>query len=223
MKEQQQDGKEIVLSLGGSVINPGEINGKFVKEFAELLIEQVEKTNKSYIVICGGGRVAREYIERTPKELANGKRDLVGIKTTWLNAQLLLTNLRGYAPMNPKQDFYEFVEKLKEYRILVGGGFIPSLTTDEDAAVCADYVKSPILINITNVDGIYEEDPREKPEAKKYEKLTYQEYMKMIVEKETGPGNSFPFTLIATKLAERAKSRVLIVNNNIKGIRKALE
>ena len=99
----------------------------------------------------------------------------------------------------------------------------PKQDTDEDAAVCVDFVKSPIFMNITNVDGIHEEDPREKPEAKKYEKLTYQEYMKMIVEKETGPGNSFPFTLIATKLAERAKSRVLIVNNDIKNIRKALE
>ncbi len=223
MVEKSEKKEIIVISLGGSVINPGTIDGQFIREFAELLKEQVEKSERSFIVICGGGKVAREYIQETPKELPNGQRDLVGIKTTWLNAQVVIAQLGDYAPKLPSQDFYEFIENLKNYSIIVGGGFIPSLTTDEDAAVCADYVKSPYMINITNVDGIYEEDPRKKPEAKRYEKLTYQEYMKMIVEEETGPGNSFPFTLIATKLAERAKSRVLIVNNDIEKIKKVLE
>jgi uridylate kinase len=222
MAHKNEEPKTIVISLGGSVINPGEIDGKFIMEFTSLIIEQVETTNKSFIIICGGGKVAREYIKGTPEELPNGQRDLVGIKATWLNAQVVIANMKGYAPKQPSQDFYEFMENLKNYRIIVGGGFIPSLTTDEDAAVCADYVKSPYMINITNVDGIYEEDPRKKPEAKRYEKLSYVEYMKMVLEKETKPENSFPFTLIATKLAERAKSRVLIVNNDIEKIKKVI-
>ena len=218
----KQTRKIIVISLGGSVINPGIINTKFIKELTNELKNQVETKNRSFIIICGGGKVARSYLEETQIELSNGKKDLVGVEATWLNAQLITSYLEEYAPTKPKREFNQFIEDLEFHTIVVGGGFLPGFTTDEDAIICADYVKSSLLINITNIDGIYSKDPKKEPTAQKYKELTYENYIELIQKLHIQPGYSVPFTLIATKLAERSKCRVLIVPGVISDITKAL-
>ena len=217
--------KVITISLGGSIINPGKIDVEFLRQFRDLVIDHVNKTGDKFVIICGGGKVARDYINGGPKTIPPGQRDLLGISATWVNAQLIASWFYGYTPSKPIQEFYDFVNQMSQtqYPVLIGGGFLPSIKTDEDAAICADYFNSPILLNITNVDGVYSADPNKDPNATKFTHLTYQEFIDFIQAEDVGPGASAPFTLIATKIAERSGCRLLIVKKDIEAIRKAIQ
>ena len=215
--------KIITVSLGGSIINPGSIDKGFLKAFSELIIDHHERTQDKFIIICGGGKVARDYMNASPEDMPTGQKDLTGIITTWVNAQLVAAWFRSYTPSKPVQEFYTFVNQIDQFPILIAGGFLPGIKTDEDAALCADYFKSPYLINITNVDGVYDTDPKKNPKAKKFDHMSYKEFIELILHEDVGPGASAPFTLISTKIAERSNCRLLIVKKDIQTIKKAIE
>ena len=213
----------ITISLGGSIINPGTIDELFIRQFTELIINNLHDfPNRRIVIICGGGQMARDYIGAAPSLLPSGQLDKLGIMPTWVNAQLLTAWFHGYAPSTPSQDFYQFVEQITRYRVLIGGGFLPAIKTDEDAAIFADYFGSPFLINITNVDGVYNADPRVDPEAKIIPSMTYNEFFALISSNKVGPGASAPFTLIAAKIAERSNRQILIVSKDIDNIASTL-
>ena len=217
--------KIITISLGGSIINPGEIDKVFLSQFRDAILDHINETGDKFVIICGGGKVARDYIEAGPDSLPPGQADLLGISATWTNAQLVASWFHGYTPTKPSQEFYRFVNQMDkdEYPILVGGGFLPAIKTDEDAAICADYFNSPYLLNITNVDGVYNADPNKDPKATKFDHLTYTEFIDFIQHEDVGPGASAPFTLVATKIAERSGCRLLIVKKDIQVIKKAIQ
>lgn len=218
-------GRIITISMGGSIINPGTIDRNFLIAFKNLIIDRVENSNEKFVIICGGGKVARDYINAGPSDIPSGQKDLLGILPTWINAQLIAAWFHGYTPTKPSQEFYSFVNQIDitEYPVLIGGGFLPGIKTDEDAAICADYFKSPYLLNITNVDGVYDSDPNKNKNAKKFDHLTYQEFIDLIQDVDVGPGSSAPFTLIATKIAQRSNCRLLIVKKDIESIKKAID
>ncbi len=215
--------KIITISLGGSIINPGTIDKEFLEAFRNLILDHYERTKDKFIIICGGGKVARDYITASPDNIPPGQKDLVGILATWVNAQLIASWFQGYTPSKPSQDFYSFVNQIDEYPVLIAGGFLPGIKTDEDAALAADYFKSPYLINVTNVDGVYDSDPRKNPGAKKFNHLSYNEFIDLIQHEDVGPGASAPYTLIATKIAQRSNCRLLIVKKDIQAIKSAIE
>ena len=58
--------------------------------------------------------------------------------------------------------------------IVAGGTGNPFFTTDSAAALRATELGAEILLKGTKVDGVYDKDPVEYKDAKKYEKLTYE-------------------------------------------------
>jgi len=79
----------VVISLGGSLIIPNKINFKFLDSFKKTLRKHY-KTHK-FIIVCGGGIIARKYISA----LANEKRpekelSLAGIMATRMNARFMM-------------------------------------------------------------------------------------------------------------------------------------
>ena len=67
------------------------------------------------------------------------------------------------------------------------------------------------LVNLSNIDYVYDADPRENPEAKKIEKISWPEFRKLIPE-EWDPGLSSPFDPVAAKEAESLSLEVAIIN-----------
>lgn len=86
----------IIVSLGGSLIIPKEIDWKFLKEFREEIIKQINE-GKRFVFVTGGGYVAREYQQAADKvtELTRDDMDWLGIHTTRLNAHLVKTILEN--------------------------------------------------------------------------------------------------------------------------------
>jgi len=211
----------ITLSLGGSIINPGEIDNQFLEEFSTAIKELVP--HHKFIIVCGGGKVARQYISGLPSGLTEGERDYMGIAATWLNAQLLTFYFKGFCSPILPHTVKDLTEQLQEYDIGISGGFLPAVKTDEDAAILADLYGSPILINVTNVDGIYDNDPQQYPGAKKYDRLTYNEFYEIVSPLSLGAGSNAPFTFIAAKISERSNIRIIICDNDVMKIQNAIK
>ena len=210
----------ITLSLGGSIINPGQIDVTFLEQFSNIVKTLIPKYK--FMIVCGGGKVAREYIKALPHGLTEGERDFMGIAATWLNAKLLSLYFKGNcAPILP-QTVEELMQQLEHYDVGLSGGFLPAVKTDEDAAIVADLFGSPILINVTNVDGIYNKDPRKYSDAKKFSKLTYNEFYEIVNPLSLDAGSNAPFTLIAAKICERTNMRIIICSKEISKIETAI-
>src|SRR3990167_3309828 len=80
----------IIISLGGSLIVPDDLNIDFLKNFKTLILSHIVK-GKKFVIITGGGKINRRYNEAA-KELtspSNEDLDWIGIASLKLNAELL--------------------------------------------------------------------------------------------------------------------------------------
>src|SRR5438105_5918709 len=117
--------EKVVVSLGGSVLVPGEDDARYVRALARLLGSLSSRVK--LFVVTGGGRVARYYIE-TGRSIGIGERTLdeFGIAVTRLNARLLSAALRGRANREPATAYAEAARLARRYPIVVMGGTRPA-------------------------------------------------------------------------------------------------
>lgn len=215
--------KIIVISVGGSAVVPEKIDINFLKEFKKLIVSQVEK-GKRFILIVGGGRVAREYQGAASEitGLSDEDIDWLGIHATRLNAHLLRTIFRDYAHKriinNPKEEGIDFQEK-----ILIAAGWKPGWSTDYDAVLLAQNFGADTVVNLSNIEYVYDSDPRENENAKPFTKLSWADY-RAIVGDEWHPGLNAPFDPVASKVAQESEMKIVILKaTNIDNIEKYLE
>src|SRR3989338_3046107 len=84
--------KTVVLSLGGSLIVPDKVDTAFLKNFKKI-VEKYVKKNYRFVIMCGGGKTARNYQESLRSIIGNQQEalDWIGTYSTWLNAQFIKT------------------------------------------------------------------------------------------------------------------------------------
>jgi uridylate kinase len=218
-------GRTIIISLGGSLIVPDEIDWQFVKNFKKIIEKYIRKKYK-FIIITGGGKTARKYIEAAAKidNITDDDKDWIGIHATRMNAHFIRTVFRKHAHprinKNPNQleEFYNFKEN-----ILVAAGWKPGFSTDYDATLLAKYLGAKSIINFSNIDYVYDKDPNKFKDAKKIEKISWKNFRKMVGNKWS-PGLNAPFDPIASKLADENNLEVVIMNGkNMKNLENYLE
>lgn len=214
--------KTIVISLGGSMIIPKEgFDLQFLKSFKKTILSLINKYR--FIIVCGGGQTARSYqkIARDLGELHSEDLDWIGIHATRLNGHLMRTIFRKYA--HPAVVKYPLVKQDWKKPIMFAAGWKPGFSTDYDAVLLAKKYGADIVINMSNVDYIYDKDPRIFKDAKKLEKINWDDFQK-IVGKKWIPGANLPFDPIASILAKKNKMKVLFVKgDNVKEVKKAIE
>src|SRR3989339_1672439 len=90
--------KTTIISLGGSLIVPDNIDTGFLKGFKGA-IEKYAKKGDNFVIICGGGKTARKYQEAASEISRTSAEDLdwLGIMATRLNAHLVKTAFGSYA------------------------------------------------------------------------------------------------------------------------------
>ena len=200
----------IVISLGGSVIIPEEIDVDFLREFRDLILSHV-KAGKKFVIITGGGKVCRKYQNALQGivELSNDEQDWLGIYATRLNAEFVRILFDGHSEDHIILDPTQPVDFKRP--IVVGGGWKPGWSTDYDAVMLAKQLGAKKIINLSNAEYVYDSDPRVNKNAKKIEKISWANYRKIIPSDWT-PGLNAPFDPIASKLAEEAKLDVIIMN-----------
>jgi len=200
----------IIVSLGGSVMVPDKINMEFVKKFRDLVLNYLSQ--KKFVICVGGGKIAREYSRALSEfEADNNEKDWAGINVTWLNAQVIKSSFGKEAY---PQVIKEPNKKIKTNKdIIIAGGWKPGWSTDYDAVLLAKNFKSKTIINLTNIDCVCDKNPMEFPDAKAFKDISWQDFRKIVGGKWT-PGLSMPFDPEASKLAEKLKFKVILMNGN---------
>lgn len=210
MKTQMRE--RIVVSVGGSLIVPEQVDIDFLKKFKTLILQKLEE-GFAFAIIAGGGKTARRYQEAANQVTTLSRHDLdwVGIHATRLNAQLLRNIFVGYA--HPQVIKNPTIDIDAEEPIIIAAGWEPGCSTDYDAVLMAKNLGSRKLVNLSNIDYVYTADPKKDTNAQKIEKSSWADFRKLLPT-EWDPGLSSPFDPIAAKEAETLGLEVAIINGN---------
>lgn len=210
-----------MISLGGSIIVPDQIDVDFLKNFKTLILSQIAK-GKRFVIVTGGGKINKRYNDAA-REISNPldmDLDWIGIAVLKLNAELLRVIFAEYSNAkvidNLSKDF-KF-----EKSIVIGSAYEPGHSSDYDAILAAKSLGAKKLINLSNIDYVYDSDPKKNPNAKKIERISWSDYRKIIPKEWTSRLNS-PFDPTASKDADEAGIEVAILNGrNISNLEKCL-
>lgn len=202
----------VVMSVGGSLIVPDEIDTNFLSQLKNLIMEETAN-GRHFIIITGGGKTAREY-QDAAKELGDGNKDeldWIGIAATKINASLVHAIFHETAYFHVINDPEEILNAPEEERVIIASGFEPGTSSDYRAVQAADFRKATKVINLSNTDYVYTADPKKDPQAEKIEDITWEDFRKLIPE-EWDPGLSAPFDPVAAKLAQEKNIEVANIN-----------
>lgn len=166
-------------------------------------------------MVIGGGRLARNYRDAGKEvvgSLTSDDLDWLGIHATRLNAHLVRTIFQDIAHPRIIENYDHKLDDWNE-SVVVGSGWKPGWSTDYCAVVLARDYGAGLMVNMSNVDCIYDSDPKKNPNAKKLSSVTWAE-MPAIVGTKWTPGLNAPFDPIAGKLATELGLTVIVANGS---------
>ena len=200
-----------VLSVGGSIVVPEFPDSEFLKKFSTLVRDWLSKDEqRKLILVVGGGGPARIY-QNAYKEIIdntsdNSQADWIGIMATRLNAQLLKAIFSDLCTQDVVYDPTAVSEI--SGRILIAAGWKPGFSTDTDAIYLAEQFNAKVVVNLSNIEKVYTDDPKKNPDAKPLDSISWKDFRKMVGDEWT-PGKNCPFDPIASKRAESADIDVI--------------
>ncbi|MEK7638619.1 MAG: UMP kinase [Patescibacteria group bacterium] len=202
----------IVMSVGGSLIVPDQIDTKFLQKLKRL-VDTYTAAGRRFVIIAGGGRTARHYQEAAAAVSDLGPEDLdwMGIHATRLNGQLLRTIFRdsAYKIMITNPD--DILTVPENEKVIIAAGYRPGASTDLRAVQIADHLGAHKLINLSDIDYVYTDDPKKNSQAEKIENISWPDFTRLIPE-EWDPGLSSPFDPVAAREAARVGLEVVILS-----------
>lgn len=210
--------KVIVISLGGSLIIPNTINVKFLEEFRNVLIKNSRK--HKFVVVCGGGSVARHYINGLENQHLIRKRYLqttLGIHITRLNARFMTLFFRLHSNKTIPKDMKDVEDYLKKYKIVFCGAlrYEKDQTSDSTSARLAQFFHCD-FINITDVNGVYDKNPKKFKKAKFIPHISHKDFLKMAQKIKFKPGQHFILDHTAAKLIYKYNIKTYVIGSDIK-------
>ncbi|MCS7151916.1 MAG: UMP kinase [Endomicrobia bacterium] len=182
--------KRVILKLSGESIgdklNHNGISENSLKEVAEEIKSAIGKTKVQLGIVIGAGNILRgknvDFVERTTA-------DYMGMLATVINALALQYILESTGLTTRVMSALEIprvaepyirrraIRHLEKGRIVIfaAGTGNPYFTTDTTAALRAIEINAEILLKATQVDGVYSDDPKKNPNAKKFKCLSFME------------------------------------------------
>lgn len=182
--------KRILLKLSGEALSGSKDNGIDFERVIEIAKEVKDCLDMGFsiAIVVGGGNFwrgkANDFMERQTS-------DYIGMLATTMNALALQDAFRQIdvpvrvetaIEMRKVAEFYlrEKCEKhLEKGRVVIFGCGTgnPFFSTDTAAALRAAEINADILVKATNVDGIYDKDPKKYKDAKLIKETTYNEVL----------------------------------------------
>lgn len=205
----------IVMSLGGSQIIPDDINLAYLKKFKIILKKHTK--NYKFIIVCGGGSIARKYISALREIGVDEKlQSLAGISTTRMNARFM----NYFFNIDPKHGIPHTHKTLRKYvnshDIIFCGAleYKPNETSDGTAADIAREFQAD-FINITNIKGLYDKNPKEFKNAKFIPEIGWKEFEKMANRTKFKPGQHFVLDQTASKIILKYRITTYITGSDL--------
>lgn len=196
-----------VLSLGGSIVAPDKPDSEFLNAFVRMARDWVNANDENRLVlVVGGGAPARVYQSAYKETVAlldsnadNNAADWIGVMATRINAQLVKA---VFGDLCKNDVVYNPTEKIEfAGKILVASGWKPGFSSDNDAVLLAEKFNADTVVNLSNIQKVYTDDPRKNPDAKPLDEISWADFRKMVGD-EWVPGKNVPFDPIASKKAQ---------------------
>lgn len=182
--------KRILLKISGEVLAGDKghgINGETVNSICQAIKECADLGVEIGLVV-GGGNFWRG---RTSEHMQRTRADHIGMLATAMNALAVADALEQLGVEVRVQTAIEMKEIAEPYirnravrhfergRVVIFGCGTgnPFFSTDTAAALRALEIDAEVVFKATNVDGVYDSDPKKNPNAKKYDTLTYMEML----------------------------------------------
>jgi uridylate kinase len=214
--------EKVVVSLGGSVLVPGDDDARYLRDVARLFRDVSSRVK--LFVVTGGGRIARYYIE-TGRSIGIRERTLdeFGIAVTRLNASLLSAALGGRANREPATSYAMASKFSKRYAIVVMGGTRPGHTTDRVAASLARFVRANRIVNATSVEGVYTADPKKDPKARLLTRIGFDDLVTLSGKGHRTAGPSVVFDPVAARVVARDRTPLSVLHGrDLRALRAAI-
>ncbi len=182
--------KRILLKLSGEAL-AGEQKFGLNEAVVSRVVDQLVKVHSMGVeiaLVIGGGNFWRG---RQGTQMDRTTADHMGMLATVMNALAMMdaierkgipTRVQTALNMVSLAEPYVLRKALHHFEkgrivIMACGTGNPYCSTDTAAAQRACEIGADVLLMAKNVDGIYDSDPRENPNAKKYEKLTFSDIL----------------------------------------------
>jgi len=214
----------VVMSVGGSLIVPDQIDTVFLTQVKNLIERQISAYGRRFIIIAGGGKTARRYQDAAAEvsDLNPEDLDWMGIHATRLNGHLIRTIFRDIAYPEIITNPDDINKVPKEAKLVIAAGYRPGASTDLRAVQIAIHRNATRVINLSNIDYVYTADPKKDSGAEKIEDITWNDFITLIPD-EWNPGLSSPFDPVAARTASEYALEVSVLNGkNISEIEKYL-
>jgi uridylate kinase len=205
-----------VISLGGSIVAPDGVDEAFLQGFVRLIREFLEgDTDRKFIFVTGGGGPARAW-QNAYRNVASalvpaaavvpGEADWIGVMATRLNAQLVKAVFDSYC----KEPVVTNPTEAEAFtgRVLVAAGWKPGFSSDYDATLLAEKFGAKTVINLSNIEKVYTDDPRKNPDAKPIDAISWADFRALVGDEWT-PGKNVPFDPVASRHAAETGLRVI--------------
>jgi uridylate kinase len=177
-----------MLKLGGESLSGESGLGIEPQQVAWIagLIKQVKQHGIELAVVIGAGNLWRGQIG-IEAGMDRATADYMGMIATVMNALALQDALEQQGVGTRVQTAIEMravaepyirlraIRHLEKGRVVIMGGGTgnPYFTTDSAAALRGMEINADVLIKATKVDGVYDTDPKEDPDARRYDYLTF--------------------------------------------------
>ena len=185
--------KRVLLKLSGEALkgkNEGGIDPDTINNIAKQIAD-VKELGIDLSLVIGGGNIFRGIAGAT-KGMDRSNADYMGMLATIMNAiamQDALENMgihtRVLSAIEVKEICEPYIRRravrhLEKGRVVIfaGGTGNPYFTTDTAACLRAMETGSEVILKATNVDGVYDKDPKKHSDAKFFDKLTYIDVLK---------------------------------------------
>lgn len=205
----------IVLKIGHALFKGHSIELEKIRGTADAIL-RLHNAGHRMVVVVGGGEPSRTYINAARSLGADHATcDEIGIMVTRINALLLSIAFGEASSRNIIGSFEDLERQLDAARdkILVGGGFTPAQSTDAVAALIAERLKADLLVKTTDVDGVYNADPKKNPDAKLLREVSIRRLRKILGQEST-PGEYRLLDQVSLSILERSRIPVVIVNGS---------
>jgi uridylate kinase len=214
-----------VISLGGSIVAPAEVDVSFLKDFRSLTGELLDQNSaRRFIFVVGGGGPARIW-QKAYREICpaadDGQADWIGVMATRLNARLVKAIMADWCA----EDIVTDPSQAGQFtgRVLVAAGWKPGFSSDYDAVLLAERFGAGTVINLSNIEQVYTDDPRKNPAAKPIAAISWNDFRAMVGD-EWVPGKNVPFDPVASRRAAGTGIKVICAaGRNLQNLRLILE
>ena len=186
--------KRVLLKLSGEALLGAQRNGdpfdpKIIEQY-DNEIKQVTDLGVQVAIVIGGGNIYRGMNEADSGiERAHG--DYMGMLATMINAmaiQAMLEKIGVYtrlqSAINMEQVAEPYIRRkalrhLEKGRVVIFGAGTgnPYFTTDTAGSLRAIEMKADVILKGTRVDGVYDSDPEKNPNAVKFDKISFQDFI----------------------------------------------